>query len=228
MPSLGCTNERLISTCLQNVDDVRDICEYLSTTDAEALEDMRSTFTALALLSAASVHLWSKHAAGRLESSNPSSEHNQIHIIFDLLQSWAFQWKMARACSDTLQIICLLYKHAYHVDVDLSPASGPLLVELSTGSDDDEGPSPQYRSRGGDGYPDVASMHQRLYDKIRMVTLSPLQSPETKRSIMKIFLSTMWEHAWVQEGLPMIEAVFQETSHGPVLYSQEIEDLLEM
>jgi len=228
MPSLGYRNERLISTCLQNVDDVRDICEYLSTTDAEALEDMRSTFTALALLSAASVHLWSKHAAGRLESSNPSSEHNQIHIIFDLLQSWAFQWKMARACSDTLQIICLLYKHAYHVDVDLSPASGPLLVELSTGSDDDEGPSPQYRSRGGDGYPDVASMHQRLYDKIRMVTLSPLQSPETKRSIMKIFLSTMWEHAWVQEGLPMIEAVFQETSHGPVLYSQEIEDLLEM
>lgn len=210
---LGFKDERLTSSCLSNTDDIRSICNSLSADDSEALEDMRSTFAALALISAANVHLWSKYASPDPSPDEQERHHNQVRMILDILHSWEIQWRMAQACSNTLDNICLLYEQAYVVDQHADLITVTPLTEQSHESEGEVEPHPLYRSHAGDGYPDAATMHQRLYDKIRMIMLGPLQSSETKQDLMRVFRDTMWEHTWTFEGVSLVDSMVHETLH---------------
>lgn len=211
---LGFKDEQLTSSCLSNTDDIRSICNSLSTDDSEALEDMRSTFAALALISAANVHLWSKYASPDPTPDEQQRHHNQVRMILDILHSWETQWKMAQACSNTLEHICLLYEQAYIVDQDVDLITVTPHTEQSNESEGEVEPHPLYRSHAGDGYPDAATMHQRLYDKIRMIMLGPLQSSGTKQDLMRVFQDTMWEHTWTLEGVSLVDSMVHETLHN--------------
>jgi hypothetical protein len=132
-------------------------------------------------------------------------------MILDLLKTWALQWKMAQAYSATLEVIIVLYNYAYK-GILSSPDLGdsPLLIEQDSARGEgseaqgDDSLAPHYNGQEGDGYPDAVGLEQRLYDKIRLVILGPLQLPEMKAAIMKRILSTMWQHIWAPRSLPMM------------------------
>ncbi|KAK5293458.1 hypothetical protein LTR99_009905 [Exophiala xenobiotica] len=208
-------DERLISVCLQKVAEMAEIIEYLVGKDSQAREDLRSPFTLLAMLSAASVLLWSRFAAEEdMTISTGAQQCNRVKLIFDLFKAWASQWRMALACSGTLEIVCVLYEVAYTgVQGTTFMQSSLSFNHYPTGSDEEE-VSRQYHSHCGDGYPDVVTMNQRFYDKIRMVLLGPLNQPKLKEAIMHIFLSTMWQHSWISRNLTAIDTLFLSSPGG--------------
>ncbi|KAJ9498177.1 hypothetical protein H2202_006328 [Exophiala xenobiotica] len=189
--------------------------EAQSPQEKEAREDLRSPFTLLAMLSAASVLLWSRFAAEEdMTISTGAQQCNRVKLIFDLFKAWASQWRMALACSGTLEIVCVLYEVAYTgVQGTTFMQSSLSFNHYPTGSDEEE-VSRQYHSHCGDGYPDVVTMNQRFYDKIRMVLLGPLNQPKLKEAIMHIFLSTMWQHSWISRNLTAIDTLFLSSPGG--------------
>jgi hypothetical protein len=113
---------------------------------------------------------------------------------------------VATAWVETLEILYRLYKFSYRTG-DMSDlncwetgedeiSESQALAEEVT---DEFGGHPGLSD--GDGFPDLSTICQRLFDKVRSISLNPLQATDAKKRTLRIYCRTLWQHMWSYEPL---------------------------
>lgn len=113
-----------IHHCIHHASQITTIASILYEGDNADREMLRSPFTSLALMCAASIHIWNKHSADHIKATTASASsthpieptpHQQLELLTQVLRSWQRSWPLARGCLDTISLLKQLYDVAYGV-----------------------------------------------------------------------------------------------------------------
>jgi hypothetical protein len=203
--SLDHIDQRIIAACVDSVNAITDMATILNSGDEQDREMLQSTFAANALMTASAVHLWILYTqtCDRCPKHVAKAKANQL---LQIIKSWQTQWRVATAWVETLEILYKLYEFSYGTG-DMSDlncwetgedeiSESQALAEEVT---DEFGGHPGLSD--GDGFPDPSTICLRLFDKVRSISLNPLQATNVKKRTLRIYCRTLWQHMWSYEPL---------------------------
>ncbi|OAL25912.1 hypothetical protein AYO22_04539 [Fonsecaea multimorphosa] len=115
-----------IRKCLHHADRITAIVSLLFRGDDVAREILRSPFTSLAMMCAATIHIWSAHSeacvkaatpnpTGSAQSTPSTPPNHHLRLFVEVFQSWEKSWPLAHGCLETISFLEQLYNVAYHV-----------------------------------------------------------------------------------------------------------------
>ena len=201
-------DERLVSLCVENARGIADIAFFLSSGELRDRELLQSTFAGCAIMTAASVFLWAQYVN---DASNQWPERAKAKETFEflktILRQWRREWKIAHAWTETLSMLHKLYDCVYTdaievVDEQASSEPDDTAIGATVGAP----PSPP-RGRSevpishGTGLPDPTTICQRLYYKIRTITVLSMEASDSKREILEVFIQRLKENMWFNEAM---------------------------
>lgn len=115
-----------IRKCLHHAEQITTMVSLLFHGDDVAREILRSPFTSLAMMCAATIHVWSAHSEACVRAAIPNpigsaqstySIHPEDHLrlFVEVFQTWEKSWPLAHGFLETISFLEQLYNVAYHV-----------------------------------------------------------------------------------------------------------------
>lgn len=205
--SLNHRDEHLIGICLSSVDAITEMATMLYNSQTQDREALRSTFVANALMTAISVQLWSRYAERQQPGAQEASK-AKADILLEIIRSWKPVWRIASAWTETVEMLYKLYELSYNPFEPGLVSNWELAQQydwtgaqqlMTEEAEDDTGAHPGLS--GGDGMEDPAAICHRLFDKVRQVMLTPLETTDAKARSLDYYVKTLWRHMWNYEGL---------------------------
>jgi hypothetical protein len=109
-----------IRKCLHHAEQITAMVSLLFHGDDVAREILRSPFTSLAMMCAATIHIWSAHSEACVKAAtphptDPTTPNHHLRLFVEVFQSWEKSWPLAHGCLETISFLEQLYNVAYHV-----------------------------------------------------------------------------------------------------------------
>ena len=185
-------NEEIAATCSHHAKTITDIASSLYRGDDTDRESLRSPFSGAAIVSAATVLLWSLHAS-QTGHAPLTAASERLKILLEILRSWQKSWLIAGSWIETVEILSLLYAVAY------GKAAGDDLSQIIAANTN---PCDSTSTFGAEpdvsGLPEPSSVSPRLFEKIRHIMFTIAEPTARKQLQTQLHIRDLWNHMCLQ------------------------------
>ncbi|KAH8898747.1 hypothetical protein GQ53DRAFT_359630 [Thozetella sp. PMI_491] len=187
--------EHIAPTCFVCADEIRSIAAHLHSEETDGRETLKTPFSGMALLTAATIFLWQIYCS----EDSPGSPGSEIILLLEqkvleihkILDTWASDWRLARAWRESIELVTQVYATAYQKPVIEFPPPSNDLEQYS-----DDAPEGEESLSLGGGIPDPDNNSISLVRSVRGLFVTLSESPETRREQAQKYVRAMWREVF--------------------------------
>jgi hypothetical protein len=194
-------DENLIAVCVQSANNIIEMAKAMLEQHTSGIL-LQSTFIGGALMTAATIFLWVQYAAkGYLDrNQHAANAKDKVKFVLELYLLWGTRQTIAGAWADTLCMLSKLYATAYgNGGAETSYDEGSIYPGANLPSSSEGLTDTTVIKDAMVGVPEPDKVCQTMFDKVRLITLTPFEDVENKQKELEVIIRTLWQHMWIYD-----------------------------